>query len=838
MQWTSGAHRITAILSLLVIFVSSLLAPAAQAQTNAGVIKVTAVDESEKPVSGAVVELKLKGAVVGTTTTNDKGEAEFTKVAHGTYEVGIAKDTFEPLTQTDLILAAGASVEVKFTMIPKVQLKDVVVNVNAKNEDPLEKGGARADTLHRADVKTIPSKPATVKDTLPLVPGVVRSTEGEIKIAGSGEHRSALVVNAADVTDPATGQFGVTVPVDSVESIEVFKTPYLAQFGRFTAGVVSVETRRGGEKWNLELNDPLPEFRIRSGHLRGLREASPRATFNGPLIAGKLYLSEGLEYDLQKRPDRTLPFPFNESKQQSVNSFTQLDYIFSPTNTLTGTFHVAPRQMAFVNLDFFNPQPVTPTFSAHDYTGTLIDRLTIGTSLLESTLAIKRFTGNVWGQGIEDMILTPTGNAGNYFSQQNRRASRAEWLETYSFAPMSWIGSHSLKIGSSVAHTRNRGDFLARPVEIEDIEGRLVKRIDWLGGRAFDRTDLETAFFVQDHWTMTPRLAVDIGTRFERQGITESTRVAPRIGVAWTPFANQQTTIRGGFGLFYDRVPLSVFAFDGYPEQVITTFGPNGEIIDGPRHFINITDRAETKFPLLFSKNVVGNFSPYSETWNVEIEHPVNRMLRVRANYLQSNSLGTIIFTPKVVQGQDALVLGGGGKSGYRQLELTARLTLNDGQQMFFSYVHSRSQGDLNEFNSYLGNFPFPVVKTNTFSNLSGDLPNRFLAWGTVRLPWRMRIAPMVEWRNGFPYASVDAAQNYVGIPNQTRFGDFFSLDSRVSKDIKVNDKYSLRLSVSGFNVTNHFNPLQVHSNIDDPAYGVFFGNHKRRFRLDFDVIF
>src|SRR5262249_6807284 len=128
MQSTSGFHNITSILSLLVIFVSSLLAPAAQAQTNAGVIKVTAVDESEKPVSGAVVELKLKGAVVGTATTNEKGEAEFTNITQGTYEVSIRKDTFEPLTQSDLILAAGASVEVKFTMIPKVQLKDVVVN--------------------------------------------------------------------------------------------------------------------------------------------------------------------------------------------------------------------------------------------------------------------------------------------------------------------------------------------------------------------------------------------------------------------------------------------------------------------------------------------------------------------------------------------------------------------------------------------------------------------------------------------------------------------------------------------------------------------------------------
>jgi hypothetical protein len=322
----------------------------------------------------------------------------------------VSKESFEPLTQGDVVVTGGAPVEVKFTMIPKVRLKDVVVNVQPGSETPIEKGASPATELRRADVKNVPSKPATVKDTLPLTPGVVRSTEGEITISGSSEHRSALVVNAADVTDPATGQFGVTVPVDSVETIEVFKTPYLAQFGRFTAGVVSVETRRGGDKWNLEINDPLPEFRIRSGHLQGLREASPRVTFNGPLIANKFYFSEGLEYDLQKRPDRTLPFGFNESKQQSVNSFTQLDYILSPVNTLTGTFHVAPRQMEFVNLNFFDPQPVTPTFSARDYTGTVIDRWTVGNGLLESTLAVKRFSGHVWAQGEQDMRPALSGS--------------------------------------------------------------------------------------------------------------------------------------------------------------------------------------------------------------------------------------------------------------------------------------------------------------------------------------------------------------------------------------------------------------------------------------------
>jgi outer membrane receptor protein involved in Fe transport len=67
---------------------------------------------------------------------------------------------------------------------------------------------------------------------LPLVPGVVRDLQGKLQINGSGENRNALLVNAMDVTDPATGQFGMTIPVDSVEAVNVYKSPFLAQYGR------------------------------------------------------------------------------------------------------------------------------------------------------------------------------------------------------------------------------------------------------------------------------------------------------------------------------------------------------------------------------------------------------------------------------------------------------------------------------------------------------------------------------------------------------------------------------------------------------------------------------
>jgi len=534
-----------------------------------------------------------------------------------------------------------------------------------------------------------------------------------------------------------------------------------------------------------------------------------------------------------------LPFPFNEKKKESVNSFTQVDYILSPINTLTGTFHVAPLKMDFVNLNFFSPQPVTPTFADHDYTGTLADRLILGGGVLESTIAVKRFHGRVWGQGTEDMVLTPTGNSGNYFSQQDRTAARTEWLENYSLAPINGYGQHNLRFGTTLSDTDSRGEFLARPVDIEDTSGRLIRRIEFIGGHPYHVSDLELALYAQDHWVINPRLALDVGSRIERQGITDTFRFAPRAGLAWTPFHNQLTVIRGGFGIFYDRVPLSIFAFNNYPKQQITTFAPDGTVTDGPRVFANITDQAEgDRFPFISAGARIGNFAPYSATWNVDVEHSISKRIKIRADYLQNNSSGVVIVTPKLVQGQDAFVLGGGGKSRYRQLELTARLTLKDGQNLFFSYVRSHALGDLNEFNNYLGNFPFPIVRPNQVTHLSAELPNRFLAWGLVRLPWKIRIAPLIEYRNGFPYAVTDVTQNYVGTANTSRYPNFYSFDARFSKDIKLSDKYTVRFSVKGLNLTNHFNPLDIHSNIDDPRFGVFFGSSKRRFLPDFDVIF
>jgi hypothetical protein len=680
-----------------------------------------------------------------------------------------------------------------------------------------------------------------VTDALPLVPGVVREPGGALVISGGAEHRAALIVNSADVTDPATGQFGLTVPIDSVEALNVFQAPYLAEYGRFTAGLVTVETRRGGDQWKWELNDPLPEFRIRSHHLRGLRTATPRLNFEGPLLAHKLYLSEGFEYEVRKTAVYTLPFPHNQKLEHGLNSFTQVDWIVSERHLVTGTAHLAPQRLGHVNMDFYNPEPTTPDASTHNYTGTVTDRLTIMGGLLESTFSVTKFDARVWPQGQAGLGMTPTGNFGNYFAQQTRDADRFSGRANYAFAPFHHLGLHNFKLGTYAAASDESGEVTNFPVNIYDEAGIRIKRISFpRNNRDFDIDDIEKTIFGQDHWILSPRLSLDLGIRTESQQVSGAFRVAPRFGLAWSPFGTG-FVVRGGFGLFYDRVPLNIYTFNRYPDQVITRYLPDGGIESGPTLFLNTLGQNKVRSPFINQQPIDGNFSPRSSNWSLSVEQPVGKTLRLRSSYMQHDATGLAILTrvePDPVTGTGAFLLQGAGRSRYRQLEFTARTRLASERELFFSYAYTRARGDLNDFSTYLSTFPAPIIRPNYFGDLPSSLPHRFLAWGIFKVTETVRVAPVVEIRNGFPYNVIDAYRNYADEPMKNRYPAFFSFDARISKDIRVNPKYAVRLSLSSFNLSNHFNPEAVRNNIADPACGYFFGHRGRRFTADFDVLF
>lgn len=727
-------------------------------------------------------------------------------------------------------------------IMSKTITREDTVTVQSQADAPLATAQSSESKLPVTEAIRSPLRPVTLIDSLPLVPGVIRTPDGRVKIAGADEQHSALIVNSVDVTDPATGDFGLSVPIDSIETVKVMQSPYLAQYGNFTAGVVSAETRRGGDKWAYGLNDPLPEVRIRSGHLVGLRSATPRLNLSGPLIHNRVYFLDGTDYLMHKDQVRTLSFPENEIRSNAVNSFSQLDVLATSRQTVTATFHLAPHQIQYVNLNYFDPRPVTPNADYQEYTGMFTHRLQLGGGLISSIVAITRIGTDVRPQSPGEMTLTPAGNSGRYFGEQDVDATRTQWLEIWNPAQLRWHGEHTFQAGMVFAYAEDHGRSSNSNVYLRDANGNLLQSITYSGAGNYRLHDIEPALYTQDHWVLNSQFAVDAGLRWETQSLTATTRLAPRTGFTWTPIPNaQDTVIRGGMGVFYDGVPLNTYAFRDYPQQTVTTYNGHGNITDGPRVFENATATdLHSPFPLIHQKDQSGNFAPYSLAWNLEAEQAVSSFGSIRLRYSQSEASNQLTLQSQIAENQSALVLGGSGSGTMKQFDVTAGFGTDKEHHAYFSYARQIARGVLSDVANYLGAFRYPVVRSLSLASTAGEIPNRFLFWGMWNLPWRMGLSPHVEYRNGFPYQPVDQLQQYVSLPDapQPRYPRYFSLDARLSKDFNITSKHAVRLSLNGINLSNHANYLQVHNNIADAQYGTFFGNYGRHILADFDFLF
>jgi len=397
-----------------------------------GALRITVTDAQGHLLSGgscSLLRASEPSSVVATAVTNSEGVATFAEVPAGEYVLRVESAGFKTFTDNRVVVKNDEVVEMKIALA----IAEVSASVIVKSPDELTtsvQSGATiaAGNLQRQTLQRLPLATARVDEALPLIPGVVRSTTGEISIKGASEQQSLLLINGLNASDPASGNFRLNLPTDSVETVQVFLHPYTAEYGQFTGGVTQIETRRGGDKWKAELNDFFPDFRFKNGKVVGIAEDLPRVNFNGPLIKDRLYLSQSLSYAIAKNPVRGLSFPVNETKTEAQNYFSQFDLILSSRHTQSYTVGYFPERNQFIGLDFFRPQPVTPNYKQKDFVFSARDHYALNGGLLQIAISLKRFNANVWGNGTSEQTLTPTIEEGNYFATQDRRSRLLEFF--------------------------------------------------------------------------------------------------------------------------------------------------------------------------------------------------------------------------------------------------------------------------------------------------------------------------------------------------------------------------------------------------------------------------
>ncbi len=785
------------------------------------------------------------GLLEAPVTSDEQGIVVFDRIPPGTYTLRVELDGFEPFVRPNLLItnSAGATPDIEAVLAPAAMAQTVSVTAPTAADTSVAAGATPPAAMGRRVMQRLPLAVASIKEALPLVPGVIRSSTGELSFNGTSEEQTGLRLNGMNAADPATGSFRLTLPVDAVEGVQVFMHPYTAEQGQFTGALTEIDTRAGGDRWHFELNDFLPDFRFVEGKIRGVAEDSPHLNFSGPLFSKRLFLSQSAAYTIAKRPVRGLAFPVNETRTEAQSYFTQLDFSVRAGHRQTVTLGYFPERREFVGLDVFRPQPVTPSIRQRDMIVTVRDHSELAGGLLTSSVSVSRYDTGVWSRGSADFTITPTVETGNYWATRSGRSARLEILELYALPTKHWLrGSHDVKFGVDLNSSSSRLDYQARPVNVIRANGTLSRRTEFDAGSPIRGSNQEIVGFAQDRWSVGGRLAIDLGVRYEDQRVADATVMAPRAGFAWAPLADGSTVVRGGIGLFYDKVPLNIRTFARYPSRMVTRYAADGTSILDRRRYTNLLVDA-VDGPVLdptLPTDAPTEFVPENMTWSLQVDRTFKPWLAARVNLVTSHSDHLYVVNPKVLPGRrNVIELSSIGSSLYRALEFSGRVGSVD-HAINLSYTRSRTRGDLNTFAAAFGDLASPVIRPNQYSQLPFDTPRRFVAWGNIALPLRLWLAPIVEVRTGFPYSVVNADQFFVGVRNADtrRFPRFFAFDLEASKEVQVTRKYAVRLSLRGFNLTNHFNPRNVHANTADPAFGGFLASYRRYFTSGFDIVF
>jgi hypothetical protein len=647
---------------------------------------------------------------------------------------------------------------------------------------------------------------------------------GGVSIKGGRPGQAGMQLGTTTLIDPASGVAQVPLPDGAIESVTVLPNPYAVEYGRFSSGLVVIQSRRARDEWKLRANRFGPS--LRSTNDGGLRidGFSPRAEMEGPLVKDRVYLAQSVQVrysigDVSSRAET------EQRVTKALSSFSRVDASLSPKHLVIGTLGLFPNATDFATVGTFTPPEASVNLRMLGTQASLTERaLWTNRTVSETTFQWFQSRTDVDPQGTAPMELQPDVTLGNFFNRQHRATSSYQVVHVVTANREGVGGSHLFKVGVDLLHTQYDGTSQSQTVLIERADGTVVRRLDFPGnnvssvgnvGSVQAISGTEAAVFAQDRLQPHPRWYVEAGLRVDRDGVLRRANVSPRVGTAVLLTESGSAVLRGGWGLFVERTPSMAGVFRSFESAVDTRFTLDAPAAPGVAVTQSVAPALET---------------PASRTWDAGFDYRWNERWMFHVGMLNREGRHELIVTPLVSGSLVSRQLSSDGRSSYRDVEIGAHYTRGALVDVDATYTRSRSEGDLNTLTSSFDSVLAPIIGENAYAPLTTDVPHRLFVRGRVVPREKWLLLGVLDWRTGLPYSVVNETLDFVGPRNVLRFPNYCRLELGLERRIKIL-RFRPWVGVRVNNILNQLLPDEVQNNTGSPYFGGFYNSEARRIR-------
>lgn len=787
---------------------------------------IVVVDENGVAVPSARVSLEAPPTTAVHCQTDHSGLCQFSGLAPGQYQLKVEKEGFYALQQSAVEITHSSNIEVSISHQQEVH-EVVDVHESPPAIDPAQV--AAQETIRGLDVIDI-VYPGThdYRNVLNFIPGVVQDQFGQPHIAGAQTYQTLTLLDGFNVTQPANGQLLVHLSADAFRSIQVEPSREPAESGKGSAGVLHLNTGIGDDHFRFFATNFIPSFQNKHGWR--FNQFLPRFTASGPILKRRVWFYNAFEGEYNNLVYTALPIDQDSDYIWRIGNLSKLQANLTSRNILTTSFLINYLHNQYAFLSPQSPQTTNPQDVETAYFSSVKDQHYFRSGqLLETGFAFSQYNPRLTPYGTAPYEITPSTAFGSYNLNQHSTATRWQGLANLYLAPRHWHGRHDFKLGTDLDQISYDAAFNRQPISFLTTQTSILpadicftaphdKNFPCTRYSSFtavlphEQNNTELSAYIEDRWSITDRMLIEPGIRFDWDSIVRDPVFSPRLAGTYVLDNSGTTKLSAGIGVVYDATPVFLIARPYAGARADTFFATDASC--------TTSNCVTTTGPLTTTFSTTGQAlePPRFLNWSFGLEKRLPQAIYLKAEFLRRHGTNGFVYDTRNSTATGQFILRNTREDHYDAFQISLRHNFRETYSVMGSYTRSRARS--NQALDF--NVDSPVLSAQLAGPYGWDAPNRFLSWGYVpffNLPifHKFELAYSMEARTGFPFNLLTDQQELIGKPGGQRFPSYFSLNLQLEKKFRIfHNDWAVR---GGFdNISGRCNPFVVNNIIVNSA--------------------